>query len=174
MFKGTFSLRDEKPGNCPFNNITSQAVWTVSSTQPGSGIQNLFDGNRDTYWQSDGNLPHQIIAQFAKKMFISVVKIAVSTQDDNYAPLQVDIQTGNDPNSMNSKGTFAIENFNGVNTFHIEIEAIFLAILIVRNLNDGKNSKIRSLQVFGSLRTISPEPSFAFKKPELAMHLGIR
>lgn len=172
--RSDFSLRDEKPGTCLFNNITSQAVWSVSSTQPGSGIENLFDGNKDTYWQSAGTLPHQIIAQFSRKTFISLVKIAVSTLDDNYAPFQIEISVGNHPNSMESLGKFTLEVINGVNTFSIEKEAIFLAILITRNYNDGKNSRVRSLQIFGNVRTPSPEPSLYFVRPELSQHLGIR
>jgi Anaphase-promoting complex, subunit 10 (APC10) len=46
------------------------AVWTVTSAKPGNGVELLRDGNKDTYWQSDGTQPHLVDIQFQKKMHI--------------------------------------------------------------------------------------------------------
>jgi hypothetical protein len=48
------------------------AVWTVTSAKPGNGVELLRDGNKDTYWQSDGTQPHLVDIQFQKKMHIKV------------------------------------------------------------------------------------------------------
>lgn len=44
------------------------SVWTVSSAKPGNGIAELRDGSNDTYWQSDGQLPHYINIEFQRKV----------------------------------------------------------------------------------------------------------
>jgi hypothetical protein len=48
------------------------AVWTVTSAKPGNGVELLRDGNKDTYWQSDGTQPHLVDIQFQKKMHVQV------------------------------------------------------------------------------------------------------
>ena len=40
------------------------ATWSLSSCKPGYGVQQLRDGCIDTYWQSDGQLPHLVNVQF--------------------------------------------------------------------------------------------------------------
>lgn len=44
------------------------AVWTVTSSKPGNGVELLRDGRDDTYWQSDGIQPHFVNIQFQKKV----------------------------------------------------------------------------------------------------------
>ena len=44
------------------------AVWTVTSSKPGNGVDLLRDGRDDTYWQSDGVQPHFVNIQFQKKV----------------------------------------------------------------------------------------------------------
>ena len=48
--------------------IGEQAVWTLSSSKPGNGIDQLRDDNNNTFWQSDGSQPHTITIQFMKKV----------------------------------------------------------------------------------------------------------
>jgi anaphase-promoting complex subunit 10 len=48
------------------------AVWTVTSAKAGNGVELLRDGNKDTYWQSDGTQPHMVDIQFQKKVHIQV------------------------------------------------------------------------------------------------------
>ncbi len=47
---------------------SSAVVWTVSSAKPGNGIAEIRDGSSDTYWQSDGHLPHYINIEFQRKV----------------------------------------------------------------------------------------------------------
>jgi anaphase-promoting complex subunit 10 len=55
-----------------FRELGHLAVWNVSSAKPGNGVELLRDGNKDTYWQSDGTQPHLVDIQFQKKMYVQV------------------------------------------------------------------------------------------------------
>lgn len=55
-----------------FREIGHLAVWNVTSAKPGNGVELLRDGNKDTYWQSDGTQPHLVDIQFQKKMYVQV------------------------------------------------------------------------------------------------------
>lgn len=56
---------------CPFNEertgnvreVGGQAVWSLSSCKPGFGVEQLRDNSVETYWQSDGQLPHLVNIQ---------------------------------------------------------------------------------------------------------------
>ena len=75
-----------------------QAVWSLSTAKPGNGVDQLRDGNLDTYWQvcarhsppamavrrcreasalaqSDGPQPHLVNIQFHKKMKVAELQL---------------------------------------------------------------------------------------------------
>ena len=50
--------------------------WQLSSAKPGNGVEQLRDGNTDSYWQSDGTKqPHWIQVHFARRVQISHVAL---------------------------------------------------------------------------------------------------
>ena len=96
--------KDERDG--AVLEIGDQAVWSLSSckagmlmiflfhvmvplvnTTLGFGIDQLRDDNTDTYWQSDGQLPHLVNIQFHKKMTIQNIWIYADYKaDESYTP----------------------------------------------------------------------------------------
>ncbi|XP_058831134.1 anaphase-promoting complex subunit 10 isoform X2 [Topomyia yanbarensis] len=56
---------EERSGNV--REVGSQAVWSLSSCKPGFGVEQLRDNSMETYWQSDGQLPHLVNIQFPRK-----------------------------------------------------------------------------------------------------------
>ena len=52
--------------------VGSLGVWSLSSAKVGNGIAQLRDNQLDTFWQSDGQQPHTITIQFARKTKIQV------------------------------------------------------------------------------------------------------
>lgn len=76
-------------------DLTSLAIWTVSSAKPGNGVEQLRDNNCETYWQSDGPQPHTISAQFVFKATISEVQIYLNYEkDESYTPASVSVWAG--------------------------------------------------------------------------------
>lgn len=52
---------EERTGNV--REVGAQAVWSLSSCKPGFGVEQLRDNSVETYWQSDGQLPHLVNIQ---------------------------------------------------------------------------------------------------------------
>lgn len=48
--------------------IGGLAAWSVTSAKPGNGVELLRDGNKETFWQSDGSQPHLVNIQFQRNV----------------------------------------------------------------------------------------------------------
>ena len=67
-------LAEERCGSV--REVGGAATWSLSSCKPGYGVQQLRDGCIETYWQSDGQLPHLVNVQFRSfdlKIFIQFI-----------------------------------------------------------------------------------------------------
>jgi hypothetical protein len=70
--------------------IGGQATWSLSSCKPGFGVDQLRDDSTDTYWQSDGQLPHLVNIQFRRKVAVHDVAIYTDFKlDESYTPSKV-------------------------------------------------------------------------------------
>ena len=75
--------------------LPSEASWVLSSAKPGNGIEQLLDGNMETFWQSDGSQPHTITVQFYKKRKLTDIWLLFSYRaDESYTPLQLSVRIG--------------------------------------------------------------------------------
>ena len=75
--------------------IGSDAVITISTAKPGNGVEQLRDGNTETYWQSDGSFPHLINFQFLRKASVSKVCIYLDhNADESYTPKKIAVAAG--------------------------------------------------------------------------------
>lgn len=100
--------KEEREGS--ILEVGDQAVWSLSSCKAGNskhhalhrfvsrivmftlllkgfGIDQLRDDSTDTYWQSDGQLPHLVNIQFRKKTTIQNIWIFADYKaDESYTP----------------------------------------------------------------------------------------
>ena len=159
--------------NVDYQDITNRAIWNASSVQNGSSLLNLFDGNKETVWQSDSLLPHSITAQFSKLTYISSVHIYICSKDDNYMTIETIVEIGSDISLMNQVGVYQYDVTNGWNIFHLDISTIFLRILITKNNKEGRNSKIRMLKVLGNIHSNCMEKSLCFVSSTISQKLSI-
>ena len=75
--------------------IGDEAVWSLSTAKPGNGVEQIRDGNTETYWQSDGGQPHLINIQFHKKMSIAEMAFYLDySLDESYTPKKMSIRAG--------------------------------------------------------------------------------
>ena len=58
--------------------VGCDAVWVLSSAKQGNGIEQLRDGSCDTFWQSDGFLPHLVNLSFPRKCAIAEIHLYMS------------------------------------------------------------------------------------------------
>ena len=59
----------------PTREVGNQAAWSLSFCKPGFGVEQIRDDSYETYWQSDGQLPHLVNIQFKRKTTVSAVAI---------------------------------------------------------------------------------------------------
>lgn len=82
-------------------DLTDQAVWAVSTAKPGNGVEQILDGNPETYWQSDGPQPHTISAQFSSKVALSEVRIFLNyDKDESYTPAVISVRAGSNAHDL--------------------------------------------------------------------------
>ncbi|KAJ1988445.1 Anaphase-promoting complex subunit 10 [Coemansia spiralis] len=138
-------------------NISAQGTWTVSSTKHGFGIENLHDGNVETFWQSDGHQPHSISVQFPKRHQIHAVSLYLDIdKDESYTPCRVAICAGTNQydKQLVKDEVFTNEPRGWVDFRLTDIDgpmlmAHFLHIEIPLNYENGKDVRVRMVRVLG-------------------------
>merc|ERR550517_1095896 len=81
--------------------VGNQATWSLSSCKPGFGVEQLRDDSCDTYWQSDGQLPHLVNVQFRRKTTVSEVAIYTDYKlDESYTPTRISVRGGTNFNDL--------------------------------------------------------------------------
>ncbi|EGT38937.1 hypothetical protein CAEBREN_21832 [Caenorhabditis brenneri] len=71
----------------PLLDISSQAVWALSSCKNGYGVDELLSDNVEKYWQSDGPQPHTILLEFQKKTDVAMMMFYFDFKnDESYTP----------------------------------------------------------------------------------------
>ncbi|ORX39107.1 anaphase-promoting complex, subunit 10-domain-containing protein [Kockovaella imperatae] len=141
-------------------------TWSVSTHKYGFGVDNLRDGNDNTFWQSEGPQPHTIDLSFPKRVFISAISLHTShPRDDSYTPSKISIKAGTSIHDLQEVRFCEFSKPNG--WMHIPlrpmdsssegqeidgppIPAHHLRILILANHLNGKDTHVRGLKVFGS------------------------
>lgn len=67
----------------------------------GFGVEQLRDDRVDTYWQSDGQLPHLVNIQFQRKTTVSDIYIYTDYKlDESYTPSRISIRAGTHFNDL--------------------------------------------------------------------------
>ena len=75
--------------------IGKDAVFTISTAKIGNGVEQLRDGNFETFWQSDGTAPHLINIQFPYKRSISRVCLYMDfSVDESYTAKKLIVRAG--------------------------------------------------------------------------------
>eukprot|EP00736_Rhodelphis_marinus_P007314 Rmarinus@m.12121 len=162
--------------------IGDQGVWTLSTAKPGNGVEHLRDGDMDTYWQSDGHLPHFLNIQFYKKMKIQDVALYMDfKRDESYTPSKVSVRIGNDFQDLDELRAVEVEeptgwvliNLNDPATSRPYVRAFLLQIVVHTNHQNGRDSHIRQIKLYGPPSENSHK-SKPLKSVEYTMFEGVR
>lgn len=89
--------------SCTFNMCSNftQDLEISSIILAGFGIDQLRDDCMDTYWQSDGQLPHLVNIQFQRKTMVSHIYIYTDYKlDESYTPSRISIRAGTHFNDL--------------------------------------------------------------------------
>uniref|UniRef100_G3MTI4 Anaphase-promoting complex subunit 10 n=1 Tax=Amblyomma maculatum TaxID=34609 RepID=G3MTI4_AMBMU len=143
-------------------DVGEQAVWSLSSCMRGYGIHQLLDDSIDTYWQSDGILPHEVNIQFARKMPIHAICLYLDyRRDESYTPKRISVRVGYTFHDLREVDTIVLNQPTGwvritprdsagrpVRAFHVQIA-------VLENHMNGLNTHIRHMKVFTPLPLLS-------------------
>ncbi|KAK9700502.1 Anaphase-promoting complex, subunit 10 (APC10) [Popillia japonica] len=114
-------VKNERTGNV--REVGSQAIWSLSSCKPGFGVDQLRDDRVDTYWQSDGQLPHLVNVQFQRKTTVSDIYIYTDYKlDESYTPNRISIRVGTHFNDLQEIEVIVLSEPSG--WVHIPIKDI--------------------------------------------------
>jgi anaphase-promoting complex subunit 10 len=144
---------NDKP-NPEEREIGDQCVWTVSSCKHGYGVKNLRDGQRDTYWQSDGVQPHLINMEFQQKTAIKSIKVYLNyNTDESYTPNKIAVKAGTYFHDLQSVCIKEFDQPRGWEVIELRdknlrpISAFLLQIIIVSNHQNGRDCRIRQVKI---------------------------
>ncbi|TXT09057.1 hypothetical protein VHUM_02531 [Vanrija humicola] len=153
----------DPPGEQHHPELGRLAHWSVSSHKYGFGVDNLRDGNENTFWQSEGPQPHIIDLSFPKRVFISSIGLLTShPRDDSYTPSRVSIRAGTGVHDLQEVRFEEFSKPDGWVRIPLRpleadgsggdgppVPAHHLRIVIVANHLNGKDTHVRGLKVFG-------------------------
>lgn len=136
------------------------AVFMINSAKPGNGVEQLRDNNLETYWQSDGTFPHQINIQFPQKVAITKVCMYVNySVDESYTPRKLALAVGSCPHDLVDVVATELQEPSGWVVFTLSdehtskdssVRGHFLQIKILSMHQNGKDTHVRQVKVFGS------------------------
>ncbi|KAJ1642657.1 hypothetical protein LPJ64_005514 [Coemansia asiatica] len=138
-------------------DISNQAHWTVSTSKHGFGVSNLHDNNPDTFWQSDGQLPHSISIKFPNRQPIHTIALYLDyDKDESYTPCCVRVYAGTSKYDMQlvNDHQFTKEPRGWVHLRLADISgplllAHFLYIELPMNYESGRDVHVRLAKVLG-------------------------
>ncbi|KAG4073156.1 hypothetical protein HA402_002545 [Bradysia odoriphaga] len=134
--------------------VGSQAVWSLSSCKPGFGVEQLRDNCMDTYWQSDGQLPHLVNIQFQRKTTINQIYIYTDYKlDESYTPSKISIRSGTHFNDLQEIEIVELNEPAGWVVIPIEdireqpIRTFMIQIAVISNHQNGRDTHMRQIKI---------------------------
>ncbi|SCU73256.1 anaphase promoting complex, subunit 10-like protein [Trypanosoma equiperdum] len=104
--------------------VLQDAVWSVSSAKHGNGVMCLLDGSHNTFWQSDGVVPHVISIDFALLKPVAAVALYLDCAEDNsYTPRRMRVQAGTHNGDMADVATVTVDDPRGWVLIRMQAEA---------------------------------------------------
>ncbi|KAG1674481.1 hypothetical protein FOA52_003086 [Chlamydomonas sp. UWO 241] len=189
-------------GRAGQREIGNVASWSVSSAKTGNGVESLRDGRRDTFWQSDGSQPHFINIQFQRKVELTELHIFLDFKsDESYTPNKVSIRAGTAVHDLQEVRVVELEEPTGCIRVPLcggagaspsgggpeeedapegrdPLCAFFLQIAVLSNHQNGRDTHIRLVRVYGPRADPAPLAALALPcaitTPAFGMYTAIR
>lgn len=143
---------DERKGLV--REVGNQAIWSLSSCKPGFGVDQLRDNCLDTYWQSDGQLPHLVNIQFRRKTTVKEIYIYTDYKlDESYTPNRISIRAGTSFNDLQEVEVVELKEPVGwvkipLKDMHDRpIRTFMIQIAVITNHQNGRDTHMRQIKV---------------------------
>uniref|UniRef100_A0A8R1DHZ6 Anaphase-promoting complex subunit 10 n=1 Tax=Caenorhabditis japonica TaxID=281687 RepID=A0A8R1DHZ6_CAEJA len=146
-----FVPRNLHPKDKPLLDISTQAVWTISSCKSGYGVDELLSDNVEKYWQSDGPQPHTILLEFQKKTDIAFVMLYMDFKnDESYTPSKIQVKMGSSHQDVFFRVTQTFIEPQGWAYIDLRDKdqkpqrVFWVQIQVIQNHQNGRDTHIRS------------------------------
>lgn len=134
--------------------VGNHAIWSLSSCKAGFGVGQLRDNVIETYWQSDGQLPHLVNIQFKRKTTICDICIYTDYKlDESYTPSRISIRAGTNFNDLQEVEVMDFKEPTGWVVIPIKdindkpIRTFMIQIAVIGNHQNGRDTHLRQIKV---------------------------
>ncbi|KAI9594125.1 anaphase-promoting complex, subunit 10/DOC domain-containing protein [Syncephalis fuscata] len=147
------------------------ALWSVSSFKRNFGVENVRNGDLETFWQSDAPqpAPHTITMQFPRLLTLAQLSFYVSfAEDESYTPHKISIRAGGGPNELSEMYLISLDkpvgwvNIPLRNTNNEEktlLRAHIVQLAVLANHQNGKDSHFREVRIYTPSEDTSLDPN---------------
>ncbi|KAJ8676502.1 hypothetical protein QAD02_012289 [Eretmocerus hayati] len=143
---------EEFPGKV--REVGNHAIWSLSSCKPGFGVDQLRDDITETYWQSDGQLPHLVNIQFRRKTTVRDICIYTDYKlDESYTPSRISVRAGTNFNDLQEVEVMDLTEPSGWVIIPIKddkerpIRTFMIQIAVITNHQNGRDTHMRQIKV---------------------------
>lgn len=120
----------------------------------GFGVDQLRDNCTETYWQSDGQLPHLVNIQFHRKTTVSHIYIYTDYKlDESYTPSRLSIRSGTHFNDLQEIEVLELCEPTGwvvipIKDMHEKpIRTFMIQIAVISNHQNGRDTHMRQIKI---------------------------
>lgn len=122
----------------------------LSSSKNENGLQELLSPDLNEYWHTDDNLPHCISITFQKRTFVDHIQLYCNyIKDDSYTPEIIQLWTGIIRERIMFERELDLSQPGGYIDLEVKKECFYIKLLIKMNHQEGRDSRIRHIRVFG-------------------------
>lgn len=146
--------------------VGNYAIWSLSSCKPGFGVDQLRDDITETYWQSDGQLPHLVNIQFRRKTTIRDICIYTDYKlDESYTPNRISIRAGTNFNDLQEVEVMDLNEPSGWIVIPIKnindrpIRTFMIQIAVISNHQNGRDTHMRQIKIHSPAQDILGPPA---------------
>lgn len=136
-------------------DIGNAAHWSVTSYKQGYDVGNLRDDSADTFWQSDGQLPHSVCIRFTKRVAIERISLFLNYMtDESYTPSSILVFAGSGDHDLVQVRQFEMETpigwrhikFDTTNKSKL-LRCFIVKLVLLANHQNGKDTHLRAIKV---------------------------
>lgn len=134
--------------------VGNQATWSLSSCKPGFGVEQLRDGTHESYWQSDGQLPHLVNICFKRKTTVSAVAVYTDFRlDESYTPSKISVRCGTNFNDLQEIEVVELNEPSGWVVIPLKdlndrlVRSFMIQIAVIANHQQGRDTHLRQISV---------------------------
>ena len=174
-------LQEGKSGR--LREVGGSATWSLSICKPGYGVEQLRDDSHESYWQSDGQLPHLVNVQFRRKTTVQSVAVYTDYKlDESYTPTRISIRVGTNFNDLQEIEVVDLQEPSGWVVIPLKdineklVRTFLLQVAVIQNHQQGRDTHLRQVKVFSPVvsKTVTTADYGEFSSQEMKQFMYLR